>query len=333
MMLAAPGFWWRPPRVRATLLRPLGWAYGRISSTRMTRPAPTAAIPVICVGNFVVGGAGKTPAAMALRHHLEEAGYRPAVLTRGYGGSVKGIVQVDATSTHREVGDEALLLAREGPTFVGPDRRAGVEAIQAAGHDCVIMDDGFQNPGIAKHLNLVVVDARRGLGNGYVMPAGPLRAPLDAQFALADAAVVVGQGDAGRAFVRHAARRNLPVLTASLRPVRNEDFKGKRYVAFAGIGDPERFFVTLEQEGAIVGSRMPFPDHHVFSDRDARWIMRIAQEDGLIPITTEKDAVRMGGEGGALADLRHRMELFPVRLSFDEPAKLAVLIRRAIDGP
>lgn len=332
MMLEAPEFWWRPPRVRATLLRPLGWAYGRVSATRMMREAPKSAIPVICVGNFVVGGAGKTPAAIALRPRLEEAGYRPAFLTRGYGGSTKGPARVDGQSTLRDVGDEALLLAREGATFVSADRRAGVEAILAAGHDCVIMDDGFQNPGIAKDLSLVIVDSRRGIGNGCVIPAGPLRAPLDEQIGLADAAVVVGRGDGGRAFVRHAARRNLPVLTASLQPIRRSGFQDKRYVAFAGIGDPERFFATLEEAGAIVGNRMPFPDHHIFSDRDARWIMRIADEDGLVPITTEKDAVRLEGGGGALAELRQRMELFPVRLTFDEPAKLDVLIRRALDA-
>lgn len=332
MNLRAPAFWWKKPRLRATILRPLGWLYGRVSSARMMREAPEPVLPVFCVGNFVVGGAGKTPTAMALRPFLERAGRDPAFLTRGYGGSTRGPAPVDRDSDFRDVGDEALLLAREGPTFVSADRKAGVEAIAAAGHDCVIMDDGFQNPGISKTLNLVVVDSRRGLGNGFVMPAGPLRAPLDDQFALADAAVVVGQGEAGRAFVRHSARRNLPVLTAGLRPGSGSGHRGKRYVAFAGIGDPDRFFATLEDEGAIVVSRMPFPDHHVFSEADARWIMRIADEDDLIPVTTEKDAVRLEGEGQALAELRRRTELFPVRLVFDEPTKLEALIRRALES-
>src|SRR4051812_991087 len=196
-----PGFWWRPLGVAAALLSPFGSAYGAVAATRMAQTGRRARVPVICVGNLTLGGAGKTPTAIAVAELLESAGRRPFVLSRGYGGELSGPVLVDA-ARHRaaEVGDEPLLLAQHVPTMVARDRAAGAEAACSAGAGSIVMDDGFQSPGLHKNRSILVVDGRRGIGNGMVFPAGPLRAPLERQLRRAQALLVIGSGQAGGRF-------------------------------------------------------------------------------------------------------------------------------------
>src|SRR5262245_48992778 len=195
-----PAFWWRPAGVAAALLSPIGAIYGVVAGARMTRPGRRAGVPVICIGNLTLGGAGKTPAAICAAQILIDAGHKPFVLSRGYGGTLEGPVQVDPKRhPAAEVGDEPLLLARAAPTVVARDRVAGAEAARAAGAGSIVMDDGFQSPNLHKDLSVLVVDGRRGIGNARVFPAGPLRAPLDAQLRRAGAMLVIGTGAAGDA--------------------------------------------------------------------------------------------------------------------------------------
>src|SRR2546426_1456677 len=214
-----PSFWWRKPRIAARLLEPLAMIYGAAAAWRLERGGRRIAVPVVCIGDLTVGGSGKTPAALAVARMLAAVGERPAFLTRGYGGTVAGPLQVDP-ARHRavEVGDEPLLLASAAATVVARDRVEGGRMAVAAGAGVIVMGDGFQNPALAKDFSLLVVDARRGIGNGLVIPAGPLRAPLDAQLARAHALVMIGTSVHEPQIERDASTRKLPVFRARLQP-------------------------------------------------------------------------------------------------------------------
>jgi len=333
-MLTAPDFWWRPKRPAAWLLSPAALAYGAVARARLERSGARASLPVICVGNFIAGGAGKTPVAMAVAELMKVQNMRPAFLTRGYGGRLRDPVLVEpGTHTATDVGDEPLLLAGVAPTMVSANRPHGAKALAAAGveADLIIMDDGFQNPSLHKDVSLVVVDAGRGIGNGWVLPAGPLRAPLRSQLRKADAIVLVGEGEGGAAMVRTAARAGVPVIRADYKPVRKRGFKSKPYLAFAGIAAPQKFYDTLERAGANVELTMEFPDHHAFTDEDCAVLIKLAEEKELTPITTVKDQVRLIGRDGPAGDLYERAEIFPVTAIFHEPRRLMQVIREGLD--
>jgi tetraacyldisaccharide 4'-kinase len=315
-----PSFWWRPPGLISGLLSPLGAAYGAVAARRMTQAGRTAGIPVICVGNLTLGGAGKTPAAIAVAQILAAAGRRPVVLSRGYGGALVGPVGVDP-ARHRsaDVGDEPLLLARFAPTIVSRDRAAGADAARAAGAGSIVMDDGFQNPTLRKDRSILVVDGRRGIGNGRVFPAGPLRAPLKSQFRRAHALLVVGAGDAGDAMA--AAGEGLPVFHGRLEPDVQalSVLKARPVLAFAGIGDPEKFFATLREAGIEIGAAVAFPDHHRYRRFEARDLIERAGREGLALVTTEKDMARLYGQDD-LAALAGIARTLPVTLRVAEDA-------------
>lgn len=311
-------------------LSPLGALYGRFSGRRMLRPGVPTQVPVICVGNLVVGGAGKTPTALEVASVSRKLGLNPGFLTRGYRGREAGplVVSLAVHSPH-DVGDEALLLAQFAPTVVSADRPSGAKLLASLGIDVVVMDDGFQNPSLAKDLALVVVDAARGIGNGFIMPAGPLRAPLAQQIRVADALVVLGEGSGGPA-VRAAARAGLPVLRAKTEPARQRGLRRHAYLAFAGIGDPEKFYESLAAAGAIVEHTMSYPDHHLFTPQDCEAILAEAKSRSLVPITTEKDRARLTHGGDAAERLAAAAETFPIHVRFDEPKRLDVLIEDAL---
>jgi tetraacyldisaccharide 4'-kinase len=277
---------------------------------------------VLCVGNFTLGGAGKTPAALWLAKMLQDAGERPFCLSRGYGGSLSGPKLVDAHGdVAAQVGDEALLLARVAPTVVARDRPAGAQAAIAAGASVIVMDDGLQNASLVKDFTIAVVDGRRGLGNGRVFPAGPLRAPLAAQLASSDALLVIGDGEAGRDIGAKAA---LPLFHGRL-VADAAALKARRVLAFAGIGDPDKFFATAEAAGIAVARRQAFPDHHCFSAEEAAELIMRAEHDGLALLTTEKDRARMAGEP-LLVALAARVHVLPVALAVDEADALRKLV-------
>jgi tetraacyldisaccharide 4'-kinase len=326
-----PAFWWRGPGAAARLLAPVAALYGAVSGARLKQRGRRAGAPVVCIGNLTVGGAGKTPTALAVARLLAAAGERPAFLSRGYGGELPGPLAVDP-ARHRaaEVGDEPLLLARAAPTVVARARVAGAKLAVAAGASVIVMDDGFQNPALAKDFSVLVVDARRGIGNRKVIPAGPLRAPLQAQLGRAHALLVVGDGP-GAADVAAAARaRNLPVFEARLQPDAGfvAALGGGRVLAFAGIGDPEKFFATLAAAGVAVAATRSFPDHHRYSAAEAQALCDHADREGLVLVTTEKDLTRLSGEA-AMAELAARADALPVTLAFDdEPAFARLMLDR-----
>ena len=333
-MITAPRFWWRArPGLAAHLLWPVAAVWGWKAGSRMAEaPEMRAAVPVLCVGNFVVGGAGKTPTALALAEMVRRLGLSPGFLTRGYGGTIRSAHRVDASRDSAAlVGDEPLLLAEAAPVVVAPHRPDGVPLLLSAGADCIIMDDGFQNPSLAKDFSLVVVDGGAGIGNGRVMPAGPLRAPLASQMPRADAVLVIGDGDAGDAVARMAERTGKPVLRGRLEAEGGPAGEGERRVlAFSGIGRPEKFNASLQEAGFDVAATEAFPDHHPYGEADAERLIARAEAEGLALVTTAKDAVRLKGHGGSRERLAERARVLRVRLVFEDEAMLEGLIRAAI---
>ncbi|MBL8570609.1 MAG: tetraacyldisaccharide 4'-kinase [Phreatobacter sp.] len=325
--MRAPAFWSDPDGLAGRLLAPLGWAVGAVTLARMAKPGADAGIPVICIGNPTVGGSGKTPIARLVASRLRASGRSPVVLLRGYGGSLAGPVLVGSDATAAEVGDEALLHAGGGPTIVARDRLAGARLAAVSGADVIVMDDGFQNPALAKTLSLLVVDGAHGLGNGLVLPAGPLRAPFAPQLARAEALVVVGAGRAGDGLAAAAAAAGRAVLRASLRvdPAISQWLDGRDVLAFCGIGRPAKFAETLGQAGARNAVLRPFADHHAYGDADADRLLAEAGRTGLPLVTTEKDAVKLKGSP-ALDALAAAATVVPVRAVIDDEAALDRLL-------
>jgi tetraacyldisaccharide 4'-kinase len=250
-----PAFWYRPPSSISRLLTPLGAIYGAITAQRMARTGIRADIPVFCIGNYHVGGAGKTPTTLALAKLLRELGEQPFVVSRGYGGALSGPVRVDpAGHTAADVGDEPLMMAAQVPVIVSRERVEGAALARAQGATVALLDDGFQNPALIKDASLIVIDAARGIGNGCVFPAGPLRAPLPPQIARTDALIVIGAGEAADGIATSARTSGASVLRARLVPDQAslDQLRGQRVLAFAGIGDPARFFATLRSSGVDV---------------------------------------------------------------------------------
>jgi tetraacyldisaccharide 4'-kinase len=318
MPMRAPDFWHEPPGLAAALLAPAGAAWEAAARLRRAIARPyRAPVPVICVGNLVAGGSGKTPVVLSLAGMLAARTTAVHVVTRGYGGSLAGPVRVDPAQHHAAaVGDEALLLAARAPCWVARDRAAGIAAAAEAGAAAILLDDGFQNPNVAKDLPLVVVDADYGFGNGRVMPAGPLREPVTAGLARADAVVLLGDGP-GPAELRDVT---CPVLRATLEPQNGERFDRLRLLAFAGIGRPEKFFVTLRRLGAALVMAEPFADHHRYSEAEiARLRERAAREDARL-VTTAKDWVRLR------PSWRAGIDVLEVETRWQDPAALDHLL-------
>ena len=319
--MRAPEFWRRDGAL-AHALAPLSWAWAAGARARHAGATPArAGAPVICVGNLTVGGTGKTPVALALLRQLRERGRQPHALTRGYGGRQKGPLRVEPGHAAGEVGDEALLLARAAPTWVARDRAAGGRAAADAGADVIVMDDGFQNPSLAKDLSLLVVDAAYGFGNGRLIPAGPLREPIAHGLARADALVLVlpplAEPLAPLPLIR------LPVLRARLLPEpQAEGLAGRRVLAFAGIGRPDKFFATLVGLRAQVVKAHAFADHHAYAEHEVMALVEEAQRLDAVPITTAKDAVRLPPAA------RTMVQVLRVELEFEAPAALEALLDR-----
>lgn len=296
MASEAPPFWWEKQDWRAFALWPLSSLYGAAAGYRMKRAArEEIAAPVLCVGNFTVGGTGKTPVAIALARRARQMGHKPGFLSRGHGGSFGKPHVVDARhDSARHVGDEPLLLAAHAPVAVTANRAAGARLLlDEHGCDFLIMDDGFQSARIEIDYALMVIDARYGLGNGHVIPGGPLRARLRDQLLYTDAILTMGEGTAADAVVRRAARSGKPIFEARMKPRGRKAFAGRKLLAFAGIGHPEKFFASVEEAGGIVALKRPFPDHHFYAEDELADLAHEADKAGLGLVTTAKDAVRL----------------------------------------
>lgn len=347
MPLKEPSWWYgsNAPN-QARLLSPIGYVFGKIAGRRLQFARPyTSMIPVICVGNFTAGGTGKTPLTPMLAERLRKLGERPGILTRGYGGSEAGPHLVDpAFDNALRTGDEALLLSRSAPTVVSHDRAAGAQFFEAMSEppSVILMDDGLQNPGLAKMLRIAVVDARRGVGNGMVIPAGPLRAPLADQLGFVDV-IIINDGPKGLEAVPEAtatlkqtfreARFERPILEGHIVPLQQlEALKAKPVLAFAGIGDPGRFFNTLRLNGINIAESVPFKDHHFFDAGDAERLLQRADELGAQLVTTEKDHVRLLSYDDQRGELAARSVAFQISmaLSDDDMQTLTDLIKLAI---
>lgn len=321
--MRAPEFWnhkhgtMAAPLTR-TLLLPAAWLVTGVSRWRWRFTTPQhALVPVICLGNVTLGGTGKTPLALALAELLQKAGHKPAFLTRGYGGTKSGPLCVDtARHTARGVGDEALLLARQALTIVARDRVAGARLAAAQGASVVIMDDGFQNPHLAKDFSFLVFDAYGGLGNEKVFPAGPLRESMDDALQRADAIILMG--DKPRDY-----STNLPTLSAQL--VNPESPPKGPVLAFAGIGRPQKFFDALRAKGAQMVQEIAFADHHPYSAVEISRLQNWAAQENATLVTTEKDFVRLP------ETLRNGILAWPVQARFADTDALMVMLAPVLE--
>ena len=316
-----PGFWQQPAGLASLLLAPLG---GIVASTTARRVAPAgwrAPVPVICCGNVTVGGAGKTTLALDLGRRLAARGIAVHFLTRGYGGRARGVLRVDPERQDAgTAGDEPLLLAAVAPCWVAADRAAGARCAVAAGAAALVMDDGLQNPTLAKDASLLVIDGGSGFGNGRVLPAGPLREPVAAGAARCRAAVLIGEDRAG---ALAALPDGFPVLRARLIP-EAPDLAGVRVLAFAGVARPGKFFASAAEAGATIVESRWFPDHHPYSRRELGGLLARAARLGAVPLTTAKDAVRLP------AELRGRVRVLGIGLTWERPAAIEALLRAAV---
>ncbi|MDK1375803.1 MULTISPECIES: tetraacyldisaccharide 4'-kinase [unclassified Sinorhizobium] len=332
MVSEAPPFWWTKADWRAYALWPVSWVYGRIAGMRMDRARRASApVPLICVGNFTVGGAGKTPTAIALARAAKAKGLKPGFLSRGYGGSLDVTTVVDPHHHRaRDVGDEPLLLAREALTVVCRRRVEGARKLAAEGADIIIMDDGFQSARLAFDFALLVVDSGRGIGNGHLVPSGPVRAPIGDQLRHATALLKIGSGSAADPLVRRAARAGKPVYAAETIRVDEGQLAGVKVLAWAGIADPEKFFRTVRETGAMIEETRSFPDHHHFSDDEIADLLDRAATQGYTLVTTSKDLVRLEPGHGRAGELAAKSKVIEIDVRFDDPSVPGKVIDRTL---
>jgi tetraacyldisaccharide 4'-kinase len=310
-MLNAPSFWFNGFSWQALLLSPFSLLYrlGLALRWALTRPTKVS-VPVICVGNVLVGGSGKTPVVAHIARRLLARGVRVHIVSRGYGGRARGPLRVDPSRhTSAEVGDEPLLLAQTAPVWIARNKIAGAVTAILGGAECILLDDGLQNPLLYKNLSFLVLDDRRH--NGQLLPAGPLREPLSSAIACSSAIIWLGKGD-----MPPTKAKPRPVLKASAVTTATAELSGKKLYAFCGIANPQKFFDGLLAQGALLAGSRSFPDHHAFSETEITAVLDQAEKSGAVAATTAKDAARLAPEQ------RAKMLVCDVALNFEDEAAL-----------
>lgn len=313
---------WQSRNLIAYALWPFSMVYRAVSKLRwIMNPPERAAIPVICVGNLMAGGAGKTPVVLLIASYLRARGKNVHLSSYGYGGALEGPLLVGADHTAHDVGDEALLLTKEAPTWIGKNRKMAADCAAEAGADIFLMDDGFQNPYLVKDLSFLVIDGAYGLGNGFLLPAGPLREQLHRALRRATAVIIMGED-------MHGIARKIPPSVALIKaqlkpdPAQMQRLSGKRAIAFAGIGRPQKFFDMLRAYGVDLVATHSFGDHHPYNSNELALMQEEAREKSALLLTTAKDAVKIEPA------LREGVETVTVTAEFEDPEKL----RELIDG-
>ena len=333
MASEAPPFWWERPDWRAYALYPASRIYSFVATRRMINARREKLdIPVLCVGYFTVGGTGKTPVAIALAKQAKKMHLTPGFLSRGYGGSIGEPHIVDRKrDSARQVGDEPLLLSDHAITATTPHRIAGAKLLMQRGCDFLIMDDGFQSAQLHMDYALVVVDGRYGVGNGHVLPGGPLRARQIDPVRFSTGIVRMGEDKAGEAVVRQAARAGRPIFEAWTRAKGADKFAGRRFLAFAGIGHPDKFFDTVANVGGEIVMSRSFPDHHFYSNDELKELVQTAKGAELELITTAKDFARLRN-GTAPKELLDTFNVLEIDAVFENALATRRIIEETLDA-
>ncbi len=316
--MKTPAFWSQRHLVSA-LLFPLGCLYNLATQLNMRRHLPRkVSIPVICIGNLTAGGTGKTPTAVSIAKIMQQQNKQPYFVSRGYGGNLHNVIVDLQQHSPQQVGDEPLLLARQAPAVVTPDRYHGAQIAEKNGANIIIMDDGFQNPKLHKDLSFLVFDGGFGIGNGWCIPAGPLRENLSSGVKRANAIIIIGED-------KHnlASKFKLPVFHGKVVPIA-PNFSERKVIAFAGIGRPEKFYQSLRELNFELVETIDFPDHHYYSEQELNELINKAQEKSCILITTAKDMVKIP------AALRPNFKVLEIEVKWENETELANFINQKL---
>ncbi|WP_336294713.1 tetraacyldisaccharide 4'-kinase [Bartonella sp. CB169] len=330
MYISAPRFWWKDKSFLHFLLAPISLVYGYFANHRMTKQPPVIDLPVLCIGNFTCGGSGKTPVVIAFSKAAKELGFIPGVVSRGYGGIVKGVHLVNAECDNaHNVGDEALLLARHAFVAVSADRYAAAQRLKEEGCNLILMDDGFQSRRLYMDYALLVVDAMRGFGNGAVFPAGPLRVPLKTQFSLMDSVLLIGHSDASENIACLVTHTGKPLHHAYLKPFTSDNVAGKSFLAFSGIGNPDKFFQSIKELSGHIVQTYSYPDHYFFTDKDLKNLVQKAKIHNLYLATTAKDYTRI--QTSSKQKNFKNLIVFDVKIDFAQESFCRILLEEVMN--
>lgn len=312
--------YWQSNSFISKLLSPLGWLYGSLTQLRLKiKKSPKAEVPVICIGNITAGGTGKTPVSISIAKMLATEMFHPFFVTRGYGGKLQDVMVNNKKHTAHDVGDEPLLLSKQAPVIVNANRFEAAQKAVEQGADVVIMDDGFQNPSLHKDLSFLVFDGHYGIGNGRIIPAGPLRETLQDGVKRADAVIIMGKD-------KHelAQKCGLPVFFGHTEASQSSIDGSQDVIAFAGIGHPQKFYHTLKQQGFNVVKTVDFPDHHFYTRDELDKIIAEAKKLNAQIYTTGKDFVKIP------ALYHNDINVLDVAVVWDNPEKLVAFIKEKI---
>lgn len=311
---------WQNKNLLSYALLPLGFLYAQATALRLKYKKSRAVdIPVICIGNLTAGGTGKTPTSIAVAEIVQKLGKKPFFVSRGYGGTLSGVIVDNRKHTPKQVGDEPLLLSQKAGVSINADRFAAAQKAIVNGAEVIIMDDGFQNPGLKKDLSFLVFDGGSGIGNAFPLPAGPLRENFTAGIKRADAAIIIGEDKTNL----HAKIKNIPVFEADIcaKPAENID---KQVIAFAGIGRPQKFYDSLRHENISILQTIDFPDHHFYSENELQNLIKMAQQENADLITTSKDWVKIPPH------LQSHFKVLEIYVAWKNPQALTDFIREKL---